>query len=131
MKELSNIFQSADWKTEKHVPVIDTPEKAKKGDNFGVTVTVGKEVPHPNTTEHHIAWIDAYFHPEGAKFPVHIGRFEFYSHGASTEGPNTSSVYTHPAVTFTFKTDKAGTIIAFSHCNVHGLWTSSQELSLE
>jgi superoxide reductase len=94
-------------------------------------VTVGKEIAHPNTTEHHITWIDVYFYPEGVKFPYHLGRFEFRSHGASTEGPNTSSVYTHPQATFMFKTEKPGTIFAFSHCNVHGLWQKSHGLMVE
>jgi superoxide reductase len=131
MQELSNIFQSADWKKEKHVPVIDAPEKIKKGEDFAVSVTVGKEIAHPNTTEHHIAWIDVYFHPEGSKFPSNLGRFEFLAHGASTEGPNTSTVYTQPSVTLTFKTEKSGTLFTFSHCNVHGLWMNSHELKVD
>jgi superoxide reductase len=131
MKELSSIFQSADWKKEKHVPVIDAPDKIKKGENAAVSVTVGKEITHPNTTEHHIAWIDVYFHAEGDKFPSNLGRFEFWAHGASTDGPNTSTVYTHPSVTLTFKTEKPGTIFAFSHCNVHGLWMNAHDLKTD
>jgi superoxide reductase len=131
MEELSKVFQSADWKKEKHVPVLEAPEKVKKGENVRVSVTVGKEIPHPNTTEHHIAWIDVYFHPQGSKFPYHLGRFEFHAHGASTDGPNTSSIYAHPAVTLTFKSEKSGTLFAFSYCNIHGLWMHSRELSVE
>lgn len=131
MQELSNIFQSADWKKEKHVPVIEIAGKAMKGEDITVTVTVGKEIAHPNTTEHHIAWIDLYFQPEGSKFPYNLGRFEFSSHGASTEGPNTSSVYTHPTVSAKFKTEKSGSIFAFSNCNVHGLWMSSTDITVE
>ena len=130
MQPISNIFQSADWKKEKHVPVIELPESIEKGKEVRVNVSVGKEVSHPNTTEHHIAWIDVYFHPEGAKFPCHLGRFEFHAHGASTEGPNTSTVYANPTVTLTFKTDKAGSVFAFSSCNIHGLWMNSQELKV-
>ena len=29
-----------------------------------------------------------------------------------------------------FKTDKAGTLIASSYCNIHGLWESSKKLSV-
>lgn len=130
MIDISKIIQSADWKKEKHTPVIEAPEKIKKGENFKVTVSVGKEIAHPNTTEHHIAWIDVYFHPEGEKFPYHIGRFEFLSHGASTNGLNTSTVYTHPEATFTFKTEKPGTIFAFSYCNIHGLWQNILEIKV-
>lgn len=130
MKELSSIFQSADWKKEKHVPVIEAPDKVNKGENIQVKVSVGKEIAHPNTTEHHIAWIDLFFQAQDGKFSYHLGRFEFHAHGASTEGPNTSTVYTHPAITVTFKTDKPGSLFAFSCCNIHGLWMGSQELEV-
>jgi len=131
MIDLPKIFQSADWKKEKHVPVIEVPAKVKKVENIKVTVSVGKEIAHPNTTEHHIAWIEVYLHPEGEKFPYQVGKFEFLAHGASINGPNTSTVYTHPEATFTFKTEKSGTIIAFSYCNIHGLWSNSQEIKIE
>jgi superoxide reductase len=84
-----------DWKKEKHVPVIDCPDAVTKGQMFKVTVTLGKEIAHPNETKHHICWIEAYFKPEGAKLPYQLGRFEFTAHGASVDGPDTSGVYTH------------------------------------
>ncbi|UCD19598.1 MAG: class II SORL domain-containing protein [candidate division WOR-3 bacterium] len=131
MQELSKIFQSADWKKEKHVPVIEAADKVRKGENVGVTLSVGKEIPHPNTTEHHIAWMDIYFQPSEGKFPYHIGRFEFSSHGASTDGPNTSTIFTHPTVSVTFKAEKSGTLFALSYCNIHGLWINSHEITIE
>lgn len=129
--DIKDLFQSADWKQEKHVPVIDASDTVKKGENCQVTVTVGKEIPHPNTTEHHIRWIEVYFLPEGEKFPSQIGKVEFTAHGESTQGPNTSTVYTYPEGVVSFKTDKPGTIIASSFCNIHGLWESSKELKME
>ncbi|HVO77086.1 MAG TPA: class II SORL domain-containing protein [Candidatus Bathyarchaeia archaeon] len=131
MAEFKDLFQSADWKAEKHVPVIDAPAAIKKGEFFELAVVVGKEVPHPNKTEHHIRWVAAYFQPDGAKFPHEIGKMDFSAHGESTEGPDRSTVYTHPAVSVTFKTDKAGTIHAVSYCNVHGLWMSSRRLEVK
>jgi superoxide reductase len=129
--DLTAIFQSADWKKEKHVPAIEAPAKVKKGELVTTTVSVGREIAHPNTTEHHIAWIDVHFHPDGEKYPYNLGRFEFATHGASTNGPNTSTVYVHPEVSFAFKTEKPGMIIAFSYCNIHGLWQSSREIKVE
>ncbi len=131
MTALNEMLQSADWKSEKHVPVIEAPEKAGKGELFEVKVGVGKEISHPNKTEHHIRWIDLYFHPEGEKFPYQIGRAEFTAHGASAEGPDTSSIYTNHSAVFTFKTEKPGTIMAASYCNIHGLWQNSAELAVE
>jgi len=128
MTDFGELFQTADWKTEKHVPVIKTPESVSKGEIFEVKVSVGAEVDHPNKTEHHIQWIAVYFKPEGEKFPYHIGKVDFTAHGESTQGPDTSTVYTHHAAVFHFKTDKPGTIFASSYCNIHGLWKNSQDI---
>ena len=130
MAELKDMVQSADWKKEKHVPVIDAPDKAKKGEWEFVTLTVGKEIAHPNTTEHHIRWVALYFLPDGEKFTIHIARAEFDAHGESASGPNMSTVYTHPQATAAFKTDKPGTLTAISYCNIHGLWQSSKKIEI-
>jgi len=131
MADFKDLFQNADWKAEKHVPVIDVPVKVRKGEFFKVDVSVGKEIAHPNKTEHHIRWIDIFFHPAGEKFPYHIARGEFNAHGESTQGPDTSSIYTHHAITASFKTDKPGIIYASSYCNIHGLWQASKEIGIE
>lgn len=131
MAELKDLIQSADWKKEKHVPVIEVSDKVKKGEFFSITASVGKEIPHPNTTEHHIRWIEILFLPDGEKFTYQIGRFEFSSHGESTQGINTSGVYTHPMVVCSLKTDKPGNILALSYCNIHGLWQSSKKIEVE
>lgn len=126
-----NLFQTADWKTEKHVPVIEAPEKIKIGEMLRVNVTIGKDVPHPNKTEHHIRWMEIFFHPEGEKFPYQVGYTEFSAHGESVQGPDTSTIYTHHEVSLSFKTQKSGMIYAFSYCNIHGLWQNSKELKVE
>jgi len=130
MMDLNVLFQSGDWKGEKHVPYIEVGGELKRGELFNVNVMVGKEITHPNTTEHHIRWISLYFHPEGEKFPYEIGKVDFNSHGESTQGPNTSTIYTHPKVIFTMKTEKSGKLIAFSYCNIHGLWSNSIDIKL-
>lgn len=131
MADFKSLFQDADWKTEKHVPVIEAPDNAKKQEEVRVTVSVGKQIPHPNTTEHHIRWIEVYFQPEGEKFPYQIGRFEFNSHGESVQGPNTSTIYSLAVVTCSLKTEKPGTIFASSYCNIHGLWENAKGLKVE
>lgn len=131
MTQAKDLVQTADWKTEKHVPAIEVKDTVKKGEVVSVSVTVGKEIPHPNTTEHHIAWISVYFLPKGEKFTYQLARFEFNSHGASAQGPNTSTVFTQSQATSAFKTDKSGTIIAVAHCNIHGLWEGSTEIAVE
>lgn len=130
MAELKDLFQSADWKKEKHVPVIEAADILKKGDAGKISVTVGKEIPHPNTTEHHISWIEVYFLADGEKFPYQAGRYEFTAHGESAQGPNTSTVFTNPEITLSLKTEKSGTVMASSYCNIHGLWSSSKRLEV-
>ncbi|RJP29584.1 MAG: hypothetical protein C4533_00915 [Candidatus Omnitrophota bacterium] len=128
MAEFKDLLQTADWKKEKHVPVIEAQDKVKKGESLKISVSVGKEIAHPNTTEHHIAWIKVYFLPEGEKFPYQIGECYFSTHGESIQGPNTSTVYSNPEATIVMKTDKSGLIYTISYCNIHGLWQNSKQL---
>ena len=126
MKEL---FQSGDWAKEKHVPIIDIL-KVDKEEGVVFTVSVGKEISHPNTTAHHIAWIDIYFKPDGSKFPYQLGKCEFFSHGASVGGADTSGIYNKVEATLSFKTEQSGIIYASSYCNIHGLWESMKEVEI-
>ena len=131
MTTLGDRIQQADWKKEKHVPVIEAPAEVKAGELFGVKATLGKEIAHPNTTEHHISYITLYFHPEGEKFTYQVGHFEFSGHGESAAGPNEGPVYTHHEVAISLKLNKSGTLHALALCNIHGLWESSQEITVK
>ena len=123
-------IQSADWKAEKHVPVIECPDQVTANQPFQVTVTVGKEIPHPNTTEHHIRWTALYFQPEGDKFIYEIGHCAFNAHGESVKGANQGPAYTHPVALSSCQVNAPGVLIAVSYCNIHGLWESSKEITL-
>lgn len=118
MKKIGELFQSGDWKAEKHVPVIHVN---KDGDNVEIEVLIGEEIGHPNELEHHIKWMNIYFHPEGEKFPVEVAHLEFNAHG---ELGVTTDYYAKAK----FKAGKSGTIYATSYCNIHGLWENSAEL---
>jgi superoxide reductase len=131
MKKYSELYQTADWKAEKHVPVIDCQDEVKSGEFFIATVSVGKEIAHPNTTEHHIRWISLYFLPDGDKFTYEVGHFEFSAHGESAEGPNKGPVYTNHEVAVTLKISKPGVLYAASLCNIHGLWQSEKAIKVK
>jgi superoxide reductase len=131
MAKVGELFQSADWKSEKHVPVIECADEVKAGEMFDVKVTLGKEVAHPNTTEHHIRWIQLFFKPDGEKFSYQVGGFEFSAHGESVDGPNKGPVYTNHSIGATMKVNKAGTLYATSLCNIHGLWENSKFLKVK
>ena len=130
MVKLRELLKEADWKVEKHVPVIDCPDTVEADVIFKITVGLGKEVAHPNTTEHHVRWISLFFHPKDEAFPYQIGQYEFNAHGESAKGPNTSSIYTHHEVTTSLKTGKSGTILALALCNIHGLWQSAKMVNV-
>ena len=130
MTTLSEQFQSADWKKEKHVPVIDAPDSVAAGEIFEVNLCIGKEVPHPNSTEHHIRWIALYFKAEGGKFTHEVGRFSFDSHGESADGADKGPVYTDHVVTARLRIDKSGVLFASSLCNIHGLWQNSKQIAV-
>ncbi len=123
MSKLSTMYQSGDWKNEKHVPTIIAPETVKAGELVEVKVAVGEEIAHPNTLEHHISWIKVYFLAEGAKFPIELGTFDFNAHGEE-------ELLAEPCVTVRFKTNKPGKILSTSYCNIHGLWEDEKEIKL-
>lgn len=131
MATIGEMFQTANWKEEKHVPAIECPDEVAANEMFQVKASLGKEIAHPNTTEHHIRWIQLYFKPEGSKFAFHIGSFEFAAHGESVDGANQGPVYTNHSVVSEFKTSQSGTLIATSYCNIHGLWENSKEIKVK
>jgi superoxide reductase len=128
---LGEYLQTADWKTEKHAPDIECADVVKAGEKFMVSLEIGKEIPHPNTTEHHIEWIELYFKPESEKFAHLVGKFSFDGHGASIKGANEGPLYTEPSVDVAVKVKESGTLMAMSFCNIHGLWEASKEIKAE
>lgn len=131
MKKIGELFQTADWKTEKHVPVIECPDAVKADEMFQVKVSLGKEIAHPNTTDHHIRWIQLFFKPDEDKFTYQIGNFEFTAHGESTQGSDTGPVYTNHSAVAEMKVSKSGELHALALCNIHGLWENSQRIELK
>jgi len=130
MTQVSEFMQQADFKKEKHVPIIETAPKLKKGEPVEVSLSIGKEVSHPNTTQHHIRWISLFFLPDGEQYPIQIGDLIFTAHGSSVQGADSSSVYAHHKGVLVFKTEKPGTLLASSYCNIHGLWESSKKVEI-
>ncbi len=122
MTFLKDTVQTGDWKGEKHVPAI-VVESAKKGNTL-VKVKVGEEIAHPNTLEHHIAWLKLYYLPEGSKLPIELANVNFSANGES-------NLFTEPETLVRFKAEKNGQLFAQSYCNIHGLWESQLDLVLE
>jgi superoxide reductase len=104
---------------EKHVPQVHAPEKVKAGEWFEVTIIVGEEVPHPNTPEHHITWISAFYKEDGPRPIYEVAQFI----PAPVSGDSRFS--------FRMKIDRPGQIVALEHCNIHGLWDNSRRLEVE
>ncbi|MBN1484818.1 MAG: class II SORL domain-containing protein [Chloroflexia bacterium] len=130
MGKFGEHLQTADWKSEKHVPVIEAPDEVQAGEPFVVNLMVGKEIAHPNTTEHHIRWIRLYFQPAGGKFSYEIASCEFNAHGEAAKGPNTGPVYTEPQALCKVKLNESGTLYALSFCNIHGLWEAAHDIQV-
>jgi len=101
---------------EKHVPIITAPSAVKAGEPFTVTVEVGKTVPHPNTMEHYIKWIQLYALYEGSRYVIELGTFNF--------GPTVAQ----PRVTVPIMLTNNATIYALEHCNIHGVWDNSVDV---
>ena len=129
-ESLSATVKTADWKAEKHAPVITAPAAVKAGEPFDVDIAVGKEIPHPNTAQHHISWIALHFVPTGANTSIELGRVDFSAHGASmTDKPGPAA--TDPSARFRIRLAVSGTLHATAYCNLHGLWTSAAPVMVD
>lgn len=130
MSEFSSIIQSADWKIEKHAPVIEAPDSVKADEFFTVSAGLGKAVAHPNTVQHHISWISLYYLPEGSKMTIQLAHAEFSAHGDSATdaaGP----AFSGPNMTANVKLATSGVLQAVAYCNIHGVWQSSKAIQVE
>ncbi|WP_406659627.1 desulfoferrodoxin family protein [Methanolobus sp. ZRKC3] len=101
---------------EKHVPEIDIIKGHGQEGNDLVRVIVGKEVPHPNTVEHHIEWVELYgITKEGNT--VDLGRMNF------------EPVHTNPVASFHVNNiDDFKAFCALECCNIHGVWQNCIEV---
>jgi superoxide reductase len=130
MSEFSSTIQQADWKVEKHAPIIEAPDSVKAGEFFTVTAGLGKAIAHPNTIQHHIRWITLYFLPEGAKMAIQLAQAEFSAHNDSTTdvpGP----ALTNPNMIANLKLAKSGVLQAVAYCNIHGVWQSAKAIQVQ
>ncbi len=93
---------------EKHVPVIEIEKGCQEGIDI-VRVTVGKEVAHPNTIEHHIVWIELFGVKQNGQV-VDIGRCDF------------GATLSNPSVRFKVIENDYKAFCALSYCNIHGVW---------
>lgn len=116
--------RTADWKTEKHAPSISAPKIAKAGETIAVELAVGKELPHPNSVEHHIEWLALHYVPDGSTTSIELARFDLRAHGQAPR-PNEGPARTLPNAVAFVQLDRGGELHATAYCNIHGLWTSS------
>lgn len=130
MADYSTTIQQADWKIEKHAPVIEAPESIKAGETFTVTAGLGKAIAHPNTPQHHISWIALYFLPEGSRQAIQLAHAEFSVHGDSASD-EAGPALTHPSMVASLQLTRSGTLQAVAYCNLHGVWESSREIKVE
>ncbi len=100
---------------EKHVPHIEIITGHGSDGADLVRVLVGKETPHPNTVEHHIAWVELF----GVKTDgqvVDLGRADF------------APSFTAPSISFHAPVEQFKAFHALAYCNIHGVWQGGFEV---
>ena len=115
--DISQIIRAdKDEGKEKHVPLITIDKGHKEGHDI-VRVVVGHEVPHPNTVEHHICWIELYGVKKENNQVIHLGRAAW------------APVYSNPNVRFQVnQIQEFKSFHSLAYCNLHGLWGNSLEV---
>jgi superoxide reductase len=100
---------------QKHLPKIEIPTKITAGEFFPLKITVG-HIPHPNENEHFIQWLVLSVNG------VYLARFDF------------TAIMTSPQVSIQIQLVHSGSetrLAAVSRCNLHGLWKTALEVSVE
>jgi superoxide reductase len=101
---------------EKHVPIIEIDKGGGREGVDIVRVIVGKDVPHPNTVEHHIAWIELYGVKKDGQV-VNLGRAAF------------APTYSNPNARFQVnRIEEFKAFCALEYCNIHGVWQNCIEV---
>jgi superoxide reductase len=101
-----------------HAPVIIAPTSVKAGEPFTVEVMVGENL-HPMGPAHWIEYLELRIGNEPA------GRLDLQSRG-----------FLKPKATFTVVIPKEAaadgklTLVAQQHCNLHGLWESTTDITV-
>ncbi len=115
MNFLEIIKTGKDEGKENHVPMIMIGKGHREGKDI-VRVVVGHDVTHPNTPEHHIAWLELYGVKKENDQVINLGRAVW------------AAVYSNPNVRFQINQIKDFKAFhALAYCNIHGLWGNSLE----
>ena len=97
----------------KHLPIISCPENVKKGENFEVTIEVGKLLAHPNENTHYIDSIELF------AGEIFIARTSLIP------------VVGHPKITLTVSLTDSQNLVARTRCNLHGIWQYEKKVNVE
>ena len=100
---------------EKHIPAIQLLKGQGLQGKDQVEIQVGREIPHPNTPEHYIAWIQAFGVKKDGQI-IDLGR-EVFAPGVGK-----------PIYVFNIDASEIRHIFSFSFCNIHGVWEQHLEL---
>ncbi|MEQ9714064.1 MAG: class II SORL domain-containing protein [Candidatus Asgardarchaeum sp.] len=95
-----------------HKPIIKIPDKVKSCEPFEVKIKVG-EIPHPNTFEHYIVWIDLILDDH------FLSRVMFVP------------IIMEPEVTLKIRVGKNAKLKVIARCNIHGQWEMEKEIRVE
>ena len=100
---------------ENHLPHMELDKGHRSGKDI-VRIVVGHGKPHPNTVEHHIAWIELFGVKKNVDQVITLGRAEC------------APFFSNPNVRFQVnQIEDFQAFHALAYCNIHGLWANSLE----
>ena len=96
----------------KHVPLIDAPDRVKKGEAFSLNVRIGRTL-HPMEKPHHIEWI--HIMKKGG-IPLAAGSLSY-------EGIT-------PSAALNLALSESTEIHVKILCNIHGYWMETKKIEV-
>lgn len=114
----------------KHLPLIEAPDKVRKGEFFDFKVVINKDMTGSDKTDAQRFWFTVYFLPQDSGIPYQVVKplFATQEEPEEKKEPLENSILYQAS--FQFKTEKTGNIYAAAYCPVHGLSQSRSRVEV-
>lgn len=130
MEKVQGLTAPGQKKQKLHLPVIEAPNKVKKGEYFNFKVVVNKDIDEPSEIDPPRFWFTVYFLPHESERLYQVVQPLFATQKDAAVGINSIHNRVLYQASFQFKTEKTGTIYAAAYCPIHRLSQSRSRVEV-
>jgi superoxide reductase len=130
MEKVQDLTAPGQKKQKLHLPVIEAPDKVKKGEYFNSRVVVNKDIAIPNEIDPPRFWFTVYFLPNESERLYQVVQPLFAIQKEAVEGIDSIHNRILYQASLQLKPEKTGTIYAAAYCPIHRLSQSRSRVEV-